>query len=92
MVALPLLQFFVFYICVNINSILLSFKSIAKQLAPDGSLYYAEEFVGFATFKEVFADLFSEEMRSVWRNTLVSYCSSLLLGTTCSLLFSGPFF
>lgn len=88
MVALPLLQFFVFYICVNINSILLSFKSITKQLASDGSLYYAEEFVGFATFKEVFAKLFSEEMSQVWKNTLVAYFSSLLLGTTCSLLFS----
>lgn len=88
MVALPLLQFFVFYICVNINSILLSFKTITKEISPDGSLYYAETFIGFNTFKEVFGKLFSEEMRPVWGNTLTAYFSSLLLGTTCSLLFS----
>ena len=88
MVALPVLQFVVFYIFVNINSILLSFKEINKELMPDGSLQYAENMVWFATFKEALLDLFGPGMGQVWRNTFVLYGFGLLFGTTCSLLFS----
>ena len=87
-VALPVLQFCIFYLGVNFNSILLAFKTITKAMASDGSIYYAEEITGLDTFKLVFQDLFSEDMGQVWRNTFVSYGLGLLLSTPLGLLFS----
>lgn len=88
MVALPVLQFVIFYIFVNINSILLSFKDISKVITSNGALRYEEKFVGFSTLAEVFSILFGAEMGVVWKNTFVSYAVGLLFGTTLSLLFS----
>ena len=88
MVALPILQFCVFYIGVNLNSILLSFKTISKELRPDGSLYYKETFTGLSTFKLVFENLFAEHMKSVWKNTFLSFFLSILFSTPLGLLFS----
>lgn len=88
MVALPVLQFIVFYIFVNINSVLLSFKNIAKVILPDGKLGYEESYTGFSTLVEVFLILFGKGMGEVWRNTFVSYAVGLVFGTTLSLVFS----
>ncbi|MFQ9738393.1 MAG: hypothetical protein ACLR06_12115 [Christensenellaceae bacterium] len=48
LVALPLLHFFIFYICVNFNSILLAFKSYDSE-----SGY---QWVGLQNFKNLFSD------------------------------------
>ncbi len=88
MVAVPILQFIIFYVGVNINSILLSFKSITREMSPSGSLYYKETFVGFQTLKGVFQELFSENMGVVWQNTFVAYFLNLVLGMPFGLLFS----
>ncbi len=87
-VALPILQFIVFYVGVNINSLLLSFKSITREMSSSGNLYYKESFVGFETFEGVFQELFSEEMGIVWKNTFTTYFLNLVLGMPFGLLFS----
>ena len=88
MVALPVLHFCVFYLGVNFNSILLSFKTITKEISPNGSLYYKETFTGLSTFKLVFEDLFAEHMKPVWKNTFLSFFLSILFSTPLGLLFS----
>ena len=75
MVSLPVLQFVIFYIFVNLNSIILAFKSITKEIGPDGLLRYNETFIGFENFKTVFKDLFDGEkvVSDVWKNTFIAY-------------------
>lgn len=87
MVALPLLQYFIFYIVVNFNSILLSFQ----QYEVDGYGYkYA--FVGadlFKNYRTVILDLFYEQaLLSAIKNSFVVYLCRLLIITPLALVFS----
>ena len=81
MVAIPLLQFFIFYICVNFNSLLLAFKNYSVS---DG-----ESFAGFSNFKEVIDVLLHDvKYSTAFKNSLILWLASLLLGTTLALFFS----
>ena len=81
MVVIPLLQFFVFYICVNFNSILLAIKSY--------SVSEGESFAGLSNFKEVINALFHDvKYSTAFTNSLLVWLASLLLGTTLALFFS----
>ena len=81
MVAIPLLQFFVFYICVNFNSILLAIKSY--------SVSEGESFAGLSNFKEVINVLLHDvKYSTAFTNSLLVWLASLLLGTTLALFFS----
>lgn len=86
MVALPLLQFFIFYVCVNINSILLSFQSIEKKMV-DGKLYYEQTYT-LDTLKEVIQNVFKGGMGVVWKNTFSSYLLTSLVPAFLSVVFS----
>lgn len=82
MVALPLLQFIVFYIIVNANSVLLSFKEYQR-----GDSAYI--FVGLSNFKTVLHDLFhNSELIFAAKNSIIMYAVSLLVGVPLALLFS----
>lgn len=62
----PLSQFFIFYICVNINSILFSFKSYV------GADTYV--FAGFSNFVQVIKDFATQwEMQIVLKNSLIMW-------------------
>ncbi len=79
--ALPVLQFCVFYIGVNFNSILLAFKDYSYE---DGSF----QWVGFENFSEVFYDFKTLlYMRASVKNSLLLYVFTLL-GTVLALFFS----
>ena len=81
MMALPWLQFFIFYICVNFNSILLAFKSY--------SISEGEQFAGLANFAQVFSDMFhSSEIIEAFKNSLLLWVFSFLVGMTLALFFS----
>ena len=80
MFAVPLLQFIVFYIGVNFNSLLLVFQKIR-----DGETTFA----GFENIVRIVKDLFSEPIfKYAIRNSLVFYIISLLFGTSLALFFS----
>ena len=82
MFAFPVLQFLIFYVYVNINSILLAFK----DYDPLGNTY---TIVWFDNFVQVVKDLASKaEFIYALKNSLVSYLFSLLVGTTLTLFFS----
>ena len=82
MMALPLLQFIVLWFCVNINSILLAFKSYDY----DTGIY---NWIGGVNFKNAIRELGSVPyFKASWRNSMIIYLSSLIIGTPLSLLFS----
>lgn len=77
----PILQFIVFYIVVNFNSILLSFQKYDL----DKSEFV---FVGFDNLERVFKDLFSQSIfRYALKNSLVAYLVSFSM-IPIGLLFS----
>lgn len=81
-VAIPIIQFCIFYIGVNFNSILLAFK--------DFDVYTGKySWVGFENFQDVFHELASVDyFKTALKNSLINYAFSLLIGFSLGLLFS----
>lgn len=87
MLALPLLQFCIFYIGVNFNSILLSFQSIEMDTTGNGGYIYS--WVGFENFAEVIRLCLNEyELVCSFGNSMMAYGIGLVFGTAPALLFS----
>lgn len=82
MMTVPVIQFVLMYFCVNINSILLSFK----EYTPSGDFVWLQE--PFANFKEVFAELASDRFHVAIENSLLAFVFSLLINIPLSLFFS----
>ncbi len=88
MIALPLLQFLIFYIGVNFNSILLAFQEVTPEVR-DGSVEYVHRFVGFDTFwKYLQTELSSASYQVAIRNSLIYMAFSVLVVMPLGLLFS----
>ncbi len=84
--ALPLLQFAIFYIGVNLNSFALAFQKF--NIHGDGL-----EFVGFKQFFMNFEAVFQkfQEADYLWKtfnNSIIAYLIGLFVGLTLALLFS----
>lgn len=88
-VILPVIQFIIFYICVNFNSVLMAFKNYAFD--ENGNL--TESFAGFANFKQFIGD-FKNDFKLViaLKNSLKLYGVNLLVGIPLALIFSFYFF
>lgn len=83
-VALPLIQYFIFYIYVNFNSVLLAFK---QYKVVDGLTRY--EFIGVKNFTDFFQQFFSgTDFKNMALNSLIIYAFGLLFCMPLSLLFS----
>ncbi len=84
--AFPLLQFFLMYVCVNFNSFLLAFKHYEIN-AEDASKVIT--FAGFDNFKLFLYNVFQgEQLGTMFKNSLVFFFFSTGVGTTLTLLFS----
>ncbi len=82
--ALPILQYLIFYVAVNLNSVLLAFQKYEQV----GDVY-SYSFYGFGNFKQVFKELFTTPaMLITLKNSLIAYLSSLLIVTPLALFFS----
>ncbi len=82
MMALPVIQFIIFWICVNANSIKLAFQTWDFDLNK-----YA--FFGLKNFKQVITDVGEiPSLKASVKNSFVMYAFSLLLGTPLGLTFS----
>ncbi len=82
MMFLPLLQFAIFYIYVNFNSVLMSFQFYDYS---DGAF----KWTGLSVFKEVFSDLGNVTfLKKSVGNSLVSFLFHLLVGIPVPLVFS----
>lgn len=84
LLALPLLQFLIMYVAVNLNSIVLAFKSYSVNA--DGSA--TVQWAGLTNFKAFVVELFKPEMLIRLKNTLIVYGVGLGVGTVLALLFS----
>ena len=82
-VFLPLLQFFIFYIIVNFNSILMAFQKYSISESGVG-LY---EFAGFNNFIMIFTEEFSS-LISYAKNSMILLFFNMLLGIPFALMFS----
>ena len=80
MMAWPLLQFVVFYLVVNFNSILLAFQKI--DVATNTSTFT------LVNFADAFRALFKTELVPAFRNSFVLYLLNLVCGVGLGLLFS----
>ena len=84
LIVLPLIQFVIFYIVVNANSIALAFKHYEFK---DGQLMVTA--AHFDNFVQVVKDLFNkEELKYCLRNSVVFYLVTFASGTVVSLIFS----
>jgi len=80
LVAIPFTQFCIFYIAVNINSILMAFQKY------DSGSYV---FSGFSNFERIWAELsHSKVLLVAFKNSFILYAVGLLIGVTLGLLFS----
>ena len=84
MIALPVLQFAIFYIYVNFSFILLAFQKYS--FAPD-NLSYIVEFGLIENFAAVFDVLKNDTSSMIW-TSILAYLVSLLISTPLALIFS----
>lgn len=86
MIALPLIQFAIFYLYVNFNSILLAFKSYYFDPQASG---YVESWVGWKNFDDIFSMFKNQD--ALWvctRNSFYYLLLSLFVSMPLSLLFA----
>lgn len=83
--ALPILQYLIFYVYVNFNTILLAFQSYKPSSSGIG---YEIGFAKFDNFISVINRLGSDGNISMFWNSLLVYAVTLLVGTTLVLFFS----
>ena len=81
-ITLPVIQFVLMYICVNFNSILLSFKTYT-----DNNQYVMLDNI-FDNFREVFSDLTKPVFKYSIKNSLLVFATVLLVNIPLSLFFS----
>lgn len=83
LIILPVLQFSLFYVYVNINSFILAFQNY--------DVFTNEStFVGFANFKRVFSDLFvNGSFTIMFKNSLTLWAWTMLVGLPGAILFSN---
>ncbi len=84
MITVPLILFFIFYILVNFNTIILAFK----KYEPDDSMGYNVSFAGFDNFASVFKLLSTDEGWMMIKNSIILWACKLCIGVPFSILFS----
>lgn len=88
MFALPLLQFAVFYVGVNFNSIMLAFKETVL-IKEGATIAYVSRFTGFETLKKfITSELTSASYLVAVKNSLIYLAFSLVAVIPLGLLFS----
>ena len=82
MISFPILWFLIFYVAVNVNSILLSFKNYDINTG-------AITFVGFENFISFGRDFFGGvELRAAIRNSTSLFLGTVLIGMSLAVIFS----
>ena len=86
-VALPILQFVIFYIGVNINSFVLAFQTWDGEA---GEYVFNNPGEFFVNFKTVINDLFVTNLllKNAFKNTIILFLVGTFVGTTLALIFS----
>ena len=81
LIALPVLQYIIFYVYVNFNSFVLAFEKV--------DIYGNVDFVGFDNFQQAISDLFNEVRFAYFaRNSMKIYVATLGVGLPLAYMFS----
>lgn len=80
--AIPVLQFLIFYVGVNFKSLLFTFQNYDYDTA-------SFVFVGLENFKKVFGDLFTNYYGLMFKNTCLAVLVDIIVSTPLALLFSN---
>lgn len=82
LVALPLFQYFIFYICVNFNSLIMAFQKYRMDIG-------AYQWIGLDNFERLWTEFVTDGLLlSCIRNSFLYYCINTVVGTTLGLVFS----
>lgn len=84
MMCFPVLQFLVFYVYINLNTVILAFQ----QYSIAGTEGYLVEFARFKNFISIFEFFATAEAISMFSNSIMVYVIHLLIGSTLALFFS----
>ena len=83
---IPFANFILFYICANINSIIMAFQSYNIDTGVYEWLAWDEL---FTNFKDFFQDLGTlPQLKPIWKNSIIIYASGWLISTPLTLIFS----
>ena len=86
LIIFPVLQYLIFSIAVNFNSVIMSFQRFEYVKEIDD---YVSVFVGFDNFKDAFTDFFTlHKYDQMLINSTIAYLSSIIITTPLALLFS----
>ena len=86
LVVIPFLQYFLFYVCVNFNSLLLAFQ---EYNIGDSATRGGYVFTGFTNFKRIYDEFIGDGLiLSCVKNSLIFYMINLVVGTGLGLMFS----
>lgn len=88
MLALPLLQFFLFYICVNFNSVLMAFQKIKFSKGESIREWIDPLFSNFERVIDKYVRGSEEISPYLWKNSFWAYVFTCLLATPLTLIFS----
>jgi len=83
LVALPIVQFIIFYVCINFNMIIMAFQ---REIPKVGELGFDTIFVGFENFKRVFS--FLAERKFLVKNSLLHFGAVSIPSMILALIFS----
>ena len=83
-IAVPAIQFAIFYIGVNFNSIIMAFQKV--EIVDNRYVY---KMAGLDNFKDMLFELkHGYELVSAFKNSLIAFCITVGVGTTLALFFS----
>lgn len=83
-IAVPVVQFAIFYIGVNFNSVVMAFQKV--EIVDNRYVY---EWAGLSNFQDMLFELkYGSELILAFKNSLIAFCISVGVGTTLALFFS----
>ncbi|MBO5712828.1 MAG: sugar ABC transporter permease [Clostridia bacterium] len=90
----PLVQFFIFYVCVNFNSILLAFKEVTLVDNSDGIAEIEYAFIGWDRLFDNFAEFYRKftqqgsNLPLYFENAIIQYLVCVLIGLPLNIIFA----
>ena len=83
---LPIVQYFIFYICVNFNSVIMAFQRFDRDLANQSGKYV---FSGLDNFKSLIQEFFRDGLFfTCLKNSFTYYVANFIFGTTLGVVFA----
>ncbi len=84
----PLIQFFIFFVVVNYNQIIMAFQKFTLDASGKSNYIFLDD--PFGNFKEVFYKLSNNfQLKKSFGNSLIAFACNLIFGMSFTLIFSS---